>query len=52
METNGIRPLFGGLAIAARRGIETATADDARRRGRVFDVVVEASGAAGGRSPA
>lgn len=36
------------LRIAARRGIETAMVDDARRRGGEFDVVVEASGAESG----
>lgn len=49
----GARPLLVGkhdakLAIARRRGIETTDPDEARRRGRVFDVVVEASGGAGG----
>ncbi|HEY6175612.1 MAG TPA: zinc-binding dehydrogenase, partial [Kofleriaceae bacterium] len=36
------------LARAATRGIETAVVTEARRRGRVFDVVVEASGAPSG----
>jgi len=36
------------LARARDRGIETATIDEARARGRVFDVVVEASGGASG----
>ncbi len=36
------------LQIAARRGIETATPDEAAKRQRQFDVVVEASGAAAG----
>jgi threonine dehydrogenase-like Zn-dependent dehydrogenase len=36
------------LALAAKRGIETALVDDARARGRSFDVVVEASGDASG----
>jgi threonine dehydrogenase-like Zn-dependent dehydrogenase len=36
------------LGIAERRGIETATVAEARKRGRVFDVVVEASGAQAG----
>src|SRR5689334_12202969 len=36
------------LALADARGIETALADEARRRGRVFDAVVEASGGASG----
>lgn len=36
----------GKLALA--RGLETASPDQARRRGREFDVVIEASGGAGG----
>jgi threonine dehydrogenase-like Zn-dependent dehydrogenase len=36
------------LRIAARRGIETSSPADAAKRTRQFDVVVEASGAAGG----
>jgi len=36
------------LAIARSRGIETVAEGDARTRGRVFDVVVEASGGAAG----
>lgn len=36
------------LQIAARRGIETATPDEAAKRLKQFDVVVEASGAAPG----
>ena len=36
------------LRIAARRGIETSTPKEAAKRAREFDVVVEASGAAGG----
>lgn len=36
------------LAIVGTRGVETATIDQARRRGRVFDVVIEASGSADG----
>jgi len=36
------------LQIAERRGIETSTPKDAGNRPREFDVVVEASGAAGG----
>jgi threonine dehydrogenase-like Zn-dependent dehydrogenase len=36
------------LSIAERRGIETSTPKDAVKRHREFDVVVEASGAAGG----
>jgi threonine dehydrogenase-like Zn-dependent dehydrogenase len=36
------------LQIAARRGIETSTPNDAAKRQKQFDVVVEASGAAPG----
>jgi threonine dehydrogenase-like Zn-dependent dehydrogenase len=36
------------LALADARGIETALADEARRRGRVFDAVIEASGGTSG----
>jgi threonine dehydrogenase-like Zn-dependent dehydrogenase len=36
------------LRLAAARGIETATVDEARKRARLFDVTVEASGAASG----
>ncbi|HXD29660.1 MAG TPA: alcohol dehydrogenase catalytic domain-containing protein [Pyrinomonadaceae bacterium] len=36
------------LRIAERLGIETALVDEVEKRGRVFDVVVEASGAAEG----
>ena len=36
------------LQIATRRGIETTTPDEAAKRQRQFDVVVEASGAAAG----
>ena len=36
------------LQIAARRGIETTTPDEAAKRQKQFDVVVEASGAAPG----
>lgn len=48
-----LRPLLVGkhpdkLAIARARGIETAIVDEARRRGRAFDVVIEASGGASG----
>ncbi|HEX7839901.1 MAG TPA: alcohol dehydrogenase catalytic domain-containing protein [Kofleriaceae bacterium] len=51
----GARPLLVGkhpakLALAARRGIETEAVAAARSRGRVFDVVVEASGDASGFS--
>ena len=49
----GHAPLLVGkhaakLAIAGARGIETATIDGARARGRVFDVIVEASGSPSG----
>jgi threonine dehydrogenase-like Zn-dependent dehydrogenase len=48
-----LHPLLVGkhpekLALASRRGIETATVDQARLRGRGFDVIVEASGGATG----
>ena len=36
------------MQIAARRGIETSTPDEAAKRQKQFDVVVEASGAASG----
>jgi threonine dehydrogenase-like Zn-dependent dehydrogenase len=36
------------LALARARGLETTSAEDARRRGRAFDVVIEASGGASG----
>ncbi len=36
------------LALARARGLEVASVDDARRRGRAFDVVIEASGGAAG----
>ncbi|MEO8707249.1 MAG: alcohol dehydrogenase catalytic domain-containing protein [Kofleriaceae bacterium] len=45
------RPLLVGkhsAKLALARGIETASIDEARARGRVFDVVVEASGNASG----
>jgi len=38
----------GKLQIAARRGIETITVDEAHSRAKNFDVVVEASGSAAG----
>lgn len=49
----GTAPLLVGkhrtkLAHADARGIETALVDAARARGRVFDVVIEASGGASG----
>ena len=48
-----LRPLLvgkhpGKLALAGARGIETASVEEARRRGRAFDVVIEASGGASG----
>jgi threonine dehydrogenase-like Zn-dependent dehydrogenase len=53
LAAEGHPPLLVGkhtekLALARARGIETALVDEAGARGRVFDVVVEASGAAGG----
>ena len=36
------------LSIASSRGIETASIEEAQKRGREFDVVVEASGSASG----
>jgi threonine dehydrogenase-like Zn-dependent dehydrogenase len=53
LHANGVSPLLVGkhaskLALAARRGIETTVVDDARARGRAFDVAVEASGGASG----
>jgi threonine dehydrogenase-like Zn-dependent dehydrogenase len=53
LAAGGARPVLVGkhaakLALAARRGIETETAEGAPRRGRAFDVVVEASGSATG----
>ena len=53
LHASGTAPLLVGkhaskLALATARGIETATIDAARLRGRVFDIVVEASGGASG----
>ncbi|HEY5947562.1 MAG TPA: alcohol dehydrogenase catalytic domain-containing protein [Kofleriaceae bacterium] len=53
LAAEGLQPLLIGkheskLAIARAREIETSTIDAARARGRVFDVVVEASGGASG----
>ena len=53
LAAEGLAPLLVGkhdekLAIARARGIETTSIDDARKRGRIFDVVVEASGGASG----
>jgi threonine dehydrogenase-like Zn-dependent dehydrogenase len=53
LHASGLAPLLVGKheakrAIAARRGIETVSLDEARKRGRAFDVVVEASGGASG----
>lgn len=53
LEAEGLSPLLVGkhaekLAIARAQGVETAGIDDATKRGRVFDVVVEASGGASG----
>jgi threonine dehydrogenase-like Zn-dependent dehydrogenase len=49
----GLEPLLIGkhdtkLALARARDIETSSIDAARARGRIFDVVVEASGGASG----
>lgn len=51
--STGVAPLLVGkhrekLALADERGIETSSIEGARARGRVFDVVVEASGGASG----
>jgi threonine dehydrogenase-like Zn-dependent dehydrogenase len=46
-----LHPLLVGkhpAKLALARGVETASIDDARRRGRAFDVVIEASGNASG----
>jgi threonine dehydrogenase-like Zn-dependent dehydrogenase len=53
LDAEGLAPLLIGkhankLAIASARDIETSSIDEARARGRVFDVVVEASGGASG----
>jgi threonine dehydrogenase-like Zn-dependent dehydrogenase len=53
LAASGVKPLLVGkhdskLAIARRRGIEAELVDVACRRGRSFDVVVEASGGASG----
>lgn len=53
LAAGGGRPLLVGKhrakrALAARRGIETEAVEAARARGRVFDLVVEASGDASG----
>jgi threonine dehydrogenase-like Zn-dependent dehydrogenase len=53
LHAEGTAPLLVGKhpskrALATARGIETASIDEARARGRVFDVVVEASGGASG----
>ncbi|HEY5922149.1 MAG TPA: alcohol dehydrogenase catalytic domain-containing protein [Kofleriaceae bacterium] len=53
LAAEGLAPVLVGkhdskLALARARDIETTTPDDARTRGRVFDVVVEASGGASG----
>ena len=53
LAANGNAPLVVGkhaekLAIARARGIETSSIDDAKKRGRAFDVVVEASGQSSG----
>lgn len=53
LAANGNAPLVVGkherkLEIARARGIETSSIGDAKKRGRAFDVVVEASGSASG----
>ena len=53
LAARGSAPLLVGkhapkLAIAAERGIETADVASARKRGRAFEVVVEATGGAPG----
>jgi threonine dehydrogenase-like Zn-dependent dehydrogenase len=53
LSTQGVSPLLVGkhdekLARARAHDIETATIDEARGRGRVFDIVVEASGGPSG----
>jgi threonine dehydrogenase-like Zn-dependent dehydrogenase len=53
LHAHHLQPLLVGkhpskLALARAREIETSTIDAARARGRVFDVVVEASGGASG----
>ncbi len=53
LHAEGLAPLLVGkhtskLAIARARDIETSSIEDARSRGRIFDVVVEASGGASG----
>src|SRR5208283_1413273 len=53
LAASGVKPLLVGkhetkLAIARACGIEVELAPAARRRGRSFDVVVEASGGASG----
>jgi len=53
LAAEGLCPLLVGkhttkLALARARDIETTTVEGARARGRVFDVVVEASGGASG----
>ena len=53
LAASGARPLLVGkheekLAIARAKDIETSSIEDAKKRGRAFDVVVEASGAPSG----
>jgi threonine dehydrogenase-like Zn-dependent dehydrogenase len=53
LAAHGVAPLLVGkhsekLAVARRRGIEIASIEEARKRARAFDVVVEASGNASG----
>jgi len=47
-QTTAIGKHSNKLKIVARRGVETITAKQAAKRKREFDVVVEASGSAGG----
>jgi threonine dehydrogenase-like Zn-dependent dehydrogenase len=47
----GARPVLVGkhpAKLALARGVETSSVEDARRRGRCFDIVIEASGGASG----
>lgn len=53
LQAHGNAPLVVGrhaskLLVARRRGLETASEVEAKKRGHVFDVVVEASGSASG----
>jgi threonine dehydrogenase-like Zn-dependent dehydrogenase len=53
LAAHGLSPVLIGkhetkLSIARARGVEAQLVDEARKRGRAFDVVVEASGSASG----